>query len=187
VLVQPGNRRTMRGRGLRLSAADDKAWPLPRWAQLLQRLHRHLPQARIILCGAARERLLLKWIADETQLAAVTPAELPLPRLLALCERAHSMVSVDTGPAHAAAALSLPLVVLFGAHSQREWLPRSPSGSQVSGVGGPPYSERLEQISVDTVFAAWCALSGRPRAPLAGLNAATAAALTSPAAPATAP
>jgi ADP-heptose:LPS heptosyltransferase len=187
VLVQPGNRRTMRGRSLRLSAADDKAWPLQRWAQLLHHLHRHMPQARIILCGAPREKLLLKWIAAETQLAAVTPAQLPLPRLLALCERAHSMVSVDTGPAHAAAALSLPLVVLFGAHSQGEWLPRSPSGSQVLGVGGPPYSERLEQISVDTVFAAWCALNGRLRAPPAGAGAATAAALTSPAAPATAP
>jgi heptosyltransferase-2/heptosyltransferase-3 len=185
VLVQPGNRRTMRGRGLRLSAADDKAWPLERWAQLLHQLHRHLPQARIIVCGAPREKLLLKWIAAETQLAAVRPAELPLPRLLALCERAHSMVSVDTGPAHAAAALSLPLVVLFGAHSQREWLPRGPSGSQVLGVGGPPYSERLEQISVDTVFAAWCALNGRS-APPPGEHA-PAAALTSPAARATAP
>ena len=35
-------------------------------------------------------------------------SELPIPRLLALIEDAHSMVSVDTGPAHAAAALGLP-------------------------------------------------------------------------------
>ena len=32
VLVQPGNRRTMRGSKLRLSASDDKAWPIERWA-----------------------------------------------------------------------------------------------------------------------------------------------------------
>src|SRR6266436_6700149 len=124
ILVQPGNRRTMRGRRLRVSAADDKAWPLDRWATLLHRIH----------------------------------ARLPLPRLLALCARAHSMISVDTGPAHAAAALGLPLVVLFGAHSQQQWLPRSPTGSPVSGVGGPPQSNRLDQISVEAVFAAWCAL-----------------------------
>ena len=158
ILVQPGNRRTMRGRRLRISAADDKAWPLERWAALLHRIHARLPQAVIVLCGAPRESLLLEWIAAAAQLPAVAAAELPLPRLLALCARAHSMISVDTGPAHAAAALGLPLVVLFGAHSQQQWLPRSPTGSPVSGVGGPPQSNRLDQISVETVFAAWCAL-----------------------------
>ncbi|HEY0767407.1 MAG TPA: glycosyltransferase family 9 protein, partial [Steroidobacteraceae bacterium] len=158
ILVQPGNRRTMRGRRLRVSSADDKAWPLERWAALLHKIHAQLPQAVIVLCGAPRESLLLGWIAAAAQLPAVAAAELPLPRLLALCTRAHSMISVDTGPAHAAAALGLPLVVMFGAHSQLQWLPRSPSGSPVSGVGGPPQSNRLEQISVETVFAAWCAL-----------------------------
>jgi ADP-heptose:LPS heptosyltransferase len=158
VLVQPGNRRTMRGRRLRVSAADDKAWPLERWAALLHRIHARLPQAVIVLCGAPRESRLLEWIAAAAQLPAVAAAELPLPRLLALCARAHSMISVDTGPAHAAAALGLPLVVLFGAHSQQQWLPRSPTGSPVSGVGGPPQSNRLDQISVEAVFAAWCAL-----------------------------
>jgi len=160
VLVQPGNRRTMRGSRLRISSTDDKAWPIERWAALLQRVHAQLPRAAIVLCGAPRESLLLSWIAAAARLPAVVAAELPLPRLLALCARAHSMISVDTGPAHAAAALSLPLVVLFGAHSQLEWLPRSPGGSPVVGVGGPPQSTRLDQIAVETVFEAWRALEG---------------------------
>src|SRR5215469_12338114 len=175
VLVQPGNRRTMRGKKLRLSPDDDKAWPIERWAALLQRVHARQPQAVIVLCGAPRESLLLGWIAAAARLPAVTPAELPLPRLLALCARAHSMISVDTGPAHAAAALSLPLVVMFGAHSQREWLPRSPTGSAVIGVGGPPQSNRLDQISMETVFAAWAALPGRVTPAPAGDAAASAA------------
>jgi ADP-heptose:LPS heptosyltransferase len=186
ILVQPGNRRTMRGRRLRVSAADDKAWPLERWAALLHRIHARLPQAVIVLCGAPRESLLLEWIAAAAQLPAVAAAELPLPRLLALCARSHSMISVDTGPAHAAAALGLPLVVLFGAHSQQQWLPRSPTGSQVSGVGGPPQSNRLDQISVEAVFAAWCALATAPQAPGAPAPAADGA-LSSTAARATAP
>jgi len=181
ILVQPGNRRTMRGRRLRVSPADDKAWPLERWAALLHRIHARLPQAVIVLCGAPRESRLLEWIAAAAQLPAVAAAELPLPRLLALCARAHSMISVDTGPAHAAAALGLPLVVLFGAHSQQQWLPRSPTGSPVSGVGGPPQSNRLDQISVEAVFAAWCALVPAPQAPAAD------SALRSTAARATAP
>ncbi|TLY95230.1 MAG: glycosyltransferase family 9 protein [Gammaproteobacteria bacterium] len=164
ILVQPGNRRTMRGRRLRVLPADDKAWPLERWAGLLHRIHARLPQALIVLCGAPRESRLLEWIAAAAQLPAVAAAELRLPRLLALCARSHSMISVDTGPAHAAAALGLPLVVLFGAHSQQQWLPRSPCGSPVLGVGGPPQSTRLDQISVETVFAAWCALDAQDNA-----------------------
>jgi len=179
VLVQPGNRRTMRGRRLRLSADDDKAWPPERWAALLQRMHAQLPQALLLLCGAPRERLLLGWIEQAAQLRCVVSAELPLSRLLALCARAHSMVSVDTGPAHAAAALSLPLVVLFGAHSQAEWLPRSPSGSPVVGLGGPPYSSRLDEIAAETVFAAWRSLPGR-ESPSAGAAVTARAATATP-------
>jgi ADP-heptose:LPS heptosyltransferase len=188
LLVQPGNRRTMRGRRLRPSPADDKAWPVERWAALLRRMHAHMPSALIVLCGAPRESRLLAWISAAVQLpAAVVAVELPLPRLLALCARAHSMVSVDTGPAHAAAALSLPLVVLFGAHSQREWLPRSPSGSAVVGVGGPPHANRLDQIAMETVFDAWRSLRGR-QAPAAADGAERPnAALTATAANATAP
>ena len=176
VLLQPGNRRTMRGRRLRLAADDDRAWPVERWAQLAQRLHAQLPAARIVLCGAPREALLLHWIAQAARLPALLSAELPLPRLLALCARAHSMISVNTGPAHLAAAVSLPVVVLFGAQLQSEWLPRSPSGSAVIGLGGQPETSRIDALSVERVFAAWCALPPRAAAPAAR-----------PAAPATAP
>jgi heptosyltransferase-2/heptosyltransferase-3 len=158
ILVQPGNRRTMRGSRLQVSPNDDKAWPIERWAALLHKVHAQMPQAVIVLCGAPRETLLLSWIDAATQLPAVATAELPLGRLLALCAAAHSMISVDTGPAHAAAALGLPLVVMFGGHSQREWLPRSSSGSPVMGVGGPPVSKRLDAISADTIFETWRAL-----------------------------
>jgi heptosyltransferase-2/heptosyltransferase-3 len=171
VLVQPGNRRTMRGSKLRLSAADDKAWPIERWVALLHAVHERLPQALILLCGAPREALLLSWIVSATGLPAVAAAELPLPRLLALCTLAHSMISVDTGPAHAAAALSLPLVVMFGAHAQQEWLPRSPTGSAVVGIGGPPHATRLDQIPMATVLEAWCALPLQPTRGAAALRA----------------
>jgi heptosyltransferase-2/heptosyltransferase-3 len=159
ILVQPGNRRTMRGKKLRLSALDDKAWPIERWAALLRQVHTHMPGAVILLCGAPRETLLLSWIHAAVQLPEVVfTAEIGLSRLLALCEASHSMISVDTGPAHAAAALDLPLLVLFGGHSQAEWLPRSSSGSPVIGIGGPPHSTRLDQISESTVFDAWLSL-----------------------------
>jgi heptosyltransferase-2/heptosyltransferase-3 len=151
----------MRGKKLKLSAVDDKAWPIERWAALLHEVHAAIPQAVIVLVGAPREELLLGWIQEATALSSVGTAAVPLAHLFALCAGAHSMISVDSGPAHAAAAVGLPLVVLFGAHSQREWLPRSALGSPVVGIGGPPASTRLDQISAREVFEAWLTLQSR--------------------------
>jgi heptosyltransferase-2/heptosyltransferase-3 len=149
----------MRGSKLKVSPLDDKAWPIERWAELLRNVHSHMPEAAIVLCGAPRETLLLGWIQAALNLPkSVFAAELPMERLLALCASAHSMISVDTGPAHAAAALGLPLVVLFGGQPQAQWLPRSSSGSPVIGIGGPPTFKRLDEIPMSTVFETWLTL-----------------------------
>jgi ADP-heptose:LPS heptosyltransferase len=158
VLLQPGNRRTMRGRSLRVKDSDDRFWPVDRWASLILRIHRRLPEARIVLCGAPREALLLEWIESAVSLPEVVIRGLPFPGLFALCARAHSVISIDTGTAHAAAALDAPLVVLFGSTPPAQVHPRSPGGSPVLGVGGAPLLSRVDQLSVETVFAAWCAL-----------------------------
>ncbi len=160
VLIQPGNHRSMsrrRGRWARLRT-DDKAWPTHRWVNLLQRVHGRLPDALILLRGTQEELDMLQGIQAESGLECVAVAETGLRRLFALCEFAHSMISVDAGPAHAAAALGLPLTVMYGAGPQRFWLPRSGSGSPVIGVGGPPESMRVDQLSVEAVFSAWCSL-----------------------------
>jgi heptosyltransferase-2/heptosyltransferase-3 len=118
-----------------------------------------MPDAAIVLCGAPRETLLLGWIHAAVNLPqTVFAAELPMERLLALCASAHSMISVDTGPAHAAAALGLPLVVLFGALPAAQWSPRSSSGSPVIGIGGPPTSKRLDEIPMSKVLETWLTL-----------------------------
>jgi len=160
VLVQPGNHRSMsrrRGRWARMKT-DDKAWPTQRWVTLLQRVHARLPDALILLRGTAEELDMLQGIQAEAGLDCVVVAETGLRRLFALCQLAHSMISVDAGPAHAAAALGLPVTVMYGAGPQRFWLPRSGSGSPVIGVGGPPESMRVDQLSVEAVFNAWCTL-----------------------------
>jgi len=162
ILVQPGNRRTMgtqRRRHARL-ARDDKTWPAENWIELFQRIHARMPQALIILCGVAAEEPMLQQLRAGAGLPAVVAvAAVPLRRFFALCERAHSMISIDTGPAHAAAALDVPLVVMFGGERQSRWLPRSAAGTPVIGLGGPPISSHVRQIAVDAVFEAWCSLA----------------------------
>jgi ADP-heptose:LPS heptosyltransferase len=160
VLVQPGNHRTMGRRRLRnWRGRDDKVWPVTRWVELLHRLHARMPDAMLVLRGAAAEMPLLESIRAAAALQCVTSASTGLRTLFALCEAAHSMISADSGPAHAAAALGVPLVVLYGTQSSKVWLPRSCGASPVVAVGGPPRYERAEEIPVDAVFDAWCAVA----------------------------
>ncbi len=160
VLIQPGNFRSMskRREQWQSSAADDKSWPIERWNALLKKIGTELPGALIFLCGAPQEAAMLERIRVASGSASVLTASLPLRQLLALCELAHSMISVDTGPAHAAAALGVPLVVMYGRESPATWLPRSACGSPVVGIGGPPVSTRVDQIPVDDVFEKWRAM-----------------------------
>jgi ADP-heptose:LPS heptosyltransferase len=163
VLIQAGNFRSMSGNHATVQrmAADDKAWPARRWQHLFGMIHGQLPDALIVLCGASNEVPMLRTLRAEVALDCVVVADPPLRQLFALCESAHSMISVDTGPAHAAAALGVPLVVMYGAESPAYWLPRGPAGTAVVGLGGPPRSVRVDQIDVETVFEAWRGLARR--------------------------
>ena len=155
VLVQPGNKRAIKWG--RTRAGDSKAWPIERWPRLLQQMRDTLPQANLLLCGSSREEALLRDILRRANIAGVHIAadDLPLGRLLALMEAAHSMVAVDTGPAHMAAAVGCPLVVLYGAESPRVWGRRSPMQRPVVELGGSPEYSAVEQIPLNLVIDAW--------------------------------
>ena len=159
VLLQPGNKRTLK-RGRAGHIGDDKQWPLGNWTGLIRALLAHDPALKIVLCGAPAEAALLRTIADAAHSDRVLAAgdELPLRRLLALCEHAAAMISIDTGPAQAAAVLGCPLIVLYGAQPPSLWLPRSPTGSAVVALGGLPQRARVDQIPLEEVLAAWRAL-----------------------------
>ncbi len=176
ILVQPGNSRTMRDRGVPPGRIDSKGWPLARWRDLIARVHASEPDALIVLCGAGAERPLLEKIRSAAHVDPVVIATPRLRLLVSLFEVADGMISVDSGPAHVAAAVSLPCLVLFGEYPQHLWLPRARAGAVVMGVGGPPMSTRLESVSVDVVFQAWCELRSRSamaRQPSKGISRAT--------------
>src|SRR6202000_3516150 len=115
ILMQIGNKRTMR-RGPRRLAGNHKYWPNERWVEVLRFLRQRHPQNPIALLGTSPEYELnqeLKALANIPSLHNVAD-DLPIPRLVALLERAEGLVTVDSGPAHAAAAVGCPPVALFG-------------------------------------------------------------------------
>ena len=122
VLIQAGNKKTMKG-GNRRRATNVDYWPEDRWARVIAGVLAASPHARVILCGSPAERPLADDIVAQLphsrEQVFIATDDLPIPRLLALQSRAHSLISVNTGPAHAAAAMGCPLVVMFTRHAHR--------------------------------------------------------------------
>ena len=158
LLVQAGNKRTMR-RGDRRRASNTKYWPEERWGAVLDAMAARCPEHAILLLGVPSEHAMNEEIRRHARAAATVnvAAELPVPRLIALLERADAMVSVDTGPAHAAAAVGLPLVVLFGAADPALYRPRGAPQAATVCVGTVPPGP-LEGLAAADVIAAFATL-----------------------------
>ena len=159
ILLQPGNKRTLKHGKSQL--ADNKYWAPACWAQLVAAITQTMPRARVLLCGADAERAPLAEIAACCDNAAVInlAGALPINRLLPLMQRAHSMISIDTGPAHAAAALGCPLVVLFGAMGSIRWRPRSTGSPVVALESDRGEASKVMDITPEQVISAWRSLS----------------------------
>jgi heptosyltransferase-2/heptosyltransferase-3 len=177
VLLQPANKRTMRWNGVRAAEDDDKSWPAERWAALARSISYRMPQAQVLFCGSPAEAGYLDTLLAVTDTVSprIEIAVLPLGRLKALLEIAHSMISVDTGPGHLAAAMGCPLVVLMGSRAPELWTPRSGSGSDVTVLGGLPAVRRVDEIETAQVVHAWRSLRRRSAAPVATVEGVAAA------------
>lgn len=163
-LLQPGSKRTLK-RGRLAALDDDKWWPVERWA----RIARHLLAAdradQVLLCGAPSEQPLLRQIASQSSDERVHALGdcLPLPRLLALCQRSIALTSIDTGPAHAAVALGCPSVVLFGAAEPGLWRPRGPAGTEVIALRADAPQPSVSSLGFAEVWQACQRLRPRVR------------------------
>ena len=163
ILIQIGNKRTMR-RGLRRLAANSKYWPNERWAEVLRGLRRRHPEHAIVLLGTGPEFTLNKDIAALANITGLHNAadDLPIPRLVALLARAAGLITVDSGPAHAAAAVGCPLVVLFGKASPSLYRPWGTAGADVKILCGRIGDEPdMQGIDSGDVIAAWSEMTLR--------------------------
>jgi ADP-heptose:LPS heptosyltransferase len=160
IAIQAGNKRTMR-RGLRRLAVNHKYWPHERWALVLRHLRERHPGHAIVLLGTGPEYQLNQTLAA---LAGVDGLynladDLPVSRLVALLARARGLITVDSGPAHAAAGVGCPQVVLFGKASTTLYRPWGVGGADVKVLTGEIDGEaNMMGIDVTEVTRAWDAL-----------------------------
>ena len=149
-----------------------KVWPLEQWATTIRRICNELHLLVVIAGGPHDTReadRLLALLAPSPPPSMV--GKMTIEEAICLYQRGLLMVSGDTGPMHAAAALGIPVVALFGATWPEQtgpWgkrhrvLQRSKSQNHHDY---PDDAERrhIEAIDVEMVFAAVANLLGEVR------------------------
>lgn len=164
IAIQIGNKRTMR-RGLRRLAVNSKYWPNERWAAVLRHVRSSHPMHAIVLLGTGPEYDLNQDVIAMTGLDGLHNGadDLPIPRLVALLAQTQGLITVDSGPAHAAAAVGCPQVVLFGKASISLYCPWGKACADVKVLTGQVGGE-ASMLGIETadVTAAWDALVLRP-------------------------
>ena len=102
-----------------------KAWPVEHWRELLGRIAVG-GGAELVLVGGGKDRIIAGQILGGRPGPAVEnrTGRLSVVELAALLRRADVFVGADSGPAHLAAAVGTPVVVLFsGTNHPQQWQP----------------------------------------------------------------
>jgi len=94
---------------------QNKRWPIEHFAELVRQLAKKYPHARFAILGDKGDQLLGQIISEAVPDRCLNLCgQTTLPEMIEWIRRCDLMVTNDTGPMHAAAALGKPLVALFG-------------------------------------------------------------------------
>ena len=159
IILHPGSRHIAR-RWLRPRSGTSKYWPEEHWAKVVGAVREACPNHALLFSGTRAEG---RFNAAIIRHAGVQDAHniadsLSVRTLLALLQRAHSMISVDTGPAHAAAALGCPTVALFGTASPHLYRPGGTSTPAVALTGWVEGKQNILGITPQSVVDSWLEL-----------------------------
>ncbi|HEX2584256.1 MAG TPA: glycosyltransferase family 9 protein [Steroidobacteraceae bacterium] len=157
ILIQAGNKRTMRRFGFRQRNSNSKYWPEQNWGSVLRELHVMHPDHAIVMLGVPSESPLNQDIMAQASISNVhdLAPEMTIPRLMMLCERAYGMVTVDTGPAHVASALGCKMVTLFGKAAPEMYAPRGANAIVRCLTGTYENETSMLGITPAMVMSAW--------------------------------
>jgi lipopolysaccharide heptosyltransferase II len=103
ILLQPGAR------------WNNKRWPVDYFSQLVSLLAKKFPEARFAILGGNDDKTLGEIIARAVPKNVLNLCgQTSLPEMIEIIRLCDLMITNDSGPMHAAAALGKPLVALFG-------------------------------------------------------------------------
>jgi heptosyltransferase-1 len=146
------------------ATVDEKRWPAEKFAELADRIYRKY-QSCIVASGVKSESEIIEKIQKAAAVPVVNFAgKTNIPQLTALLAGAEAVISNDTGPAHIAAALGVPMVLIFGFTNPKRVGPYGRAnavaaidsdirGSEVESKN-PAYN--IKNVSVEYVFDLVC-------------------------------
>ncbi len=143
------------------SGTRAKLWMDERWVELLKKVSKLRP---CVLVGSENEAAELRSLAKRCgPKVKVAAGRMDIATLGAFLAKAKLMISLDSGPAHLAAALGTPLVSLYSATNRPEqWAPRGrvtllrhETPCSPCELSACPYeNECMRRISVDEAWVA---------------------------------
>jgi ADP-heptose:LPS heptosyltransferase len=132
-----------------------RRWPLERYAELADHLIRN-ERVRVIVFAGPEERAFVPEMRTIFPPATIFFDRLTIPQLASVQARLTLMVSNDTGPAHLAAAVGAPVIVIMDRATPHIFTLIGPQHR-------PIYSESITQIPVETVYEAAQAVLAQSR------------------------
>ena len=146
----------------------ERRWRSERFVELIQRILAANSDVLVLITGAPSERTAAQKLASQCNDRCIAFAgHFTLSDLPALHSLAVTMVTVDSGPAHFAAASGLPTIVLFGPETPNLYRPLGNTKTIYAGLACSPCATAsnhrrsacndnvcMQAISVEQVFAA---------------------------------
>jgi ADP-heptose:LPS heptosyltransferase len=146
----------------------ERRWRSERFVELIQRILAANSDVLVLITGAPSERTAAQKLASQCNDRCIAFAgHFTLSDLPALLSLAVTMVTVDSGPAHFAAASGLPTIVLFGPETPNLYRPLGNPKTIYAGLACSPCVTAsnhrksacndnvcMRAISVEQVFAA---------------------------------
>ncbi len=132
-----------------------RRWPLERYAELADHLIRN-ERVRVLVFAGPEERALVSEMRTLFPPATLFFDRLTIPQLVSMQSRLTLMVSNDTGPAHLAAAVGVPVIVLMDR-------PTPHAFTLIGDHHRLMYGELIHKIGVEAVYHAAQAVLARSR------------------------
>ena len=146
------------------SAHDDKCWPTGNFAALADKIAPEFGLS-IVATGSASEKDAVERLKSSASVPIANLAgETSLSELIELLRAAKLVVSNDTGPGHIAAALAVPVVLIFGRSNPARVAPYGRShcvaAIEPEGRGFKPDSTNpkhdIKAVTLDEVYQKVC-------------------------------
>lgn len=104
------------------AAMDSKRWRADGFAVVADYLKNRWGLQSVVIAGPGQEHIANE-VAEASRSKPPVMSEMTLKELVALTSLSRAFVGNDSGPAHIAAAMGRPLVVIFGSSNSEVWHP----------------------------------------------------------------